>query len=252
MEYSIQELSRLSGVTTRTLRWYDQIGLLKPSRVAESGYRYYGGAEVDRLQDILYYRTLGVELARIRECLDDPSFDRLAALRNHLAALEAKRERLEQLIRSVKDTIRAEERNEIMSDEQKFEAFKQRAVKHNEETYGAEIRAKYGDQEVDEANAAVMNLTQAQYREWTDLGREIQERLEAAARAGPSPESEEGKEITALHRRWLTITGNRYDPARHRGIAELYVMDERFTAYYDKRLPGCARFLRDAVVHWAQ
>ena len=74
MEYSIQELSRLSGVTTRTLRWYDQIGLLKPSRVAESGYRYYGRAEVDRLQDILYYRALGVELARIKECLDDPSY----------------------------------------------------------------------------------------------------------------------------------------------------------------------------------
>ena len=84
MEYSIQELSRLSGVTTHTLRWYDQIGLLKPSRVAESGYRYYGGAEVDRLQDILYYRALGVELARIKECLDDPSFDRMAVLRNHL------------------------------------------------------------------------------------------------------------------------------------------------------------------------
>ena len=127
------------------LRWYDQIGLLKPSRVAESGYRYYGEAEVDRLQDILYYRALGVELARIKECLDDPSFDRLAALRNHLTALEAEQERLEQLIRSVKDTIGAEERNEIMSDEQKFEAFKQRAVAHNEEVYGAEIRAKYGD-----------------------------------------------------------------------------------------------------------
>ena len=204
MEYSIQELSRLSGVTTRTLRWYDQIGLLKPSRVAESGYRYYGRAEVDRLQDILYYRALGVELARIKECLDDPSFDRLAALKSHLAALEAERERLE-------------ERNEIMSDEQKFEAFKQRAVARNEETYGAEIRAKYGDQEVDEANAAVMNLTQEQYQEWTDLGREIQERLEAAVQAGLSPKGEEGKEITALHRRWLTITGNRYDPARHRG-----------------------------------
>ena len=146
MEYSIQELSCLSGVTTRALRWYDQIGLLKPSRVAESGYRYYGRAEVDRLQDILYYRALGVELARIKECLDDPSFDRLAALRNHLAALEAEWERLEQLIRSVKDTIGAEERNEIMSDEQEFEAFKQRAVAHNEEVYGAEIRAKYGDQ----------------------------------------------------------------------------------------------------------
>ena len=92
MEYSIQALSRLSGVTTRTLRWYDEIGLLKPSRVAESGYRYYGPAEVDRLQDILYYRALGVELARIKRCLDDPSFDRLAALRSHLTALEAERE----------------------------------------------------------------------------------------------------------------------------------------------------------------
>ena len=252
MEYSIQALSHLSGVTTRTLRWYDQIGLLKPSRVAESGYRYYGGAEVDRLQDILYYRALGVELARIKECLDDPSFDRLAALRNHLAALEAERERLEQLIRSVKDTIGAEERNEIMSDEQKFEAFKQRAVAHNEEVYGAETRAKYGDKEVDEANSQVMSLTQEQYQEWTNLGREIQEQLEAAVQARLSPESEEGRELCALHRRWLTITGNQYDPARHRGIAELYVIDERFTAYYDKRLPGCARFLRDAVIHWVK
>ncbi|MCI7474345.1 MAG: MerR family transcriptional regulator [Clostridiales bacterium] len=250
MEYSIQELSRLSGVTTRTLRWYDQIGLLKPSRVAESGYRYYGKAEVDRLQDILYYRALGVELARIKECLDDPSFDRLAVLRNHLAALEAEQARLETLIRSVKATIGAEERNEIMSDDQKFEAFKQQAVAHNEETYGAELRAKYGDAQVDEANAAVMNLTQAQYLEWTDLGQEIQRRLEAAVQSGLSPESAEGKEISALHRRWLTITGTRYAPAKHRGIAELYVMDARFAAYYDKQVPGCARFLRDAVVHW--
>ena len=249
MEYSIQELSRLSGVTTRTLRWYDQIGLLKPSRVAESGYRYYGKAEVDRLQDILYYRALGVELARIKECLDDPSFDRLAVLQSHLAALVAERERLETLIRSVKDTIGAEERKECMSDEQKFEAFKKRAVVHNEETYGAEIRAKYGDKEVDEANAAVMNLTQAQYQEWTGLGQEILERLEAAVRAGLSPESEEGKEICALHRWWLTFTGNQYDPAKHRGIAKLYMMDERFTAYYDEHLFGCARSLRDANIH---
>ena len=97
-----------------------------------------------------------------------------------------------------------------------------------------------------------MNLTQAQYQEWTELGREIQDRLEAAVQAGLSPKGEEGKEITALHRRWLTITGNRYDPARHRGIAELYVMDERFTAYDDKQVPSCARFLRDAVVHWVK
>ena len=90
-----------------------------------------------------------MELAKIKACLDDPSFDRLAALKDHLAALETERERLEQLIRSVKDTIGAEERKEYMSDEQKFEAFKQRTVAHNEEAYGAELRARYGDREVD-------------------------------------------------------------------------------------------------------
>lgn len=139
-----------------------------------------------------------------------------------------------------------------MSNERKFEAFKKRAVEHNEEAYGAEIRSKYGDKEVDDANTAVMNLTQEQYQEWTALSQEIQARLEAAVQADLSPESEAGKEICTLHRRWLTITGNRYDPAKHRGIAELYVLDERFTAYYDKRLPGCARFLRDAVIHWVK
>lgn len=252
VEYSIQELSHLSGVTTRTLRWYDQIGLLKPSRVAESGYRYYSRVAVDRLQDILYYRALGVGLAQIKECLDDPSFDRLAALKRHLVTLEAEQQRLEQLIQSVRDTIGAEERKETMSDEKKFEAFKKQVIEQNEKTYGSEIRAKYGDTQVDEANAAVMNLTLEQYQEWSNLGREIQERLEDAVQAGLSPECEEGKEIAALHRRWLTLTGTRYDPAKHRGIAELYIADERFTHYYDKRVPGCACFLRDAVAHWVK
>ena len=136
MEYSIQALAHLAGVTTRTLRWYDQIGLLKPSRVADNGYRYYGPAEVDRLQDILYYRALGVALAQIRTCLDEPSFDRLAVLRSHLTALEGERARLEQLIRSVEATIGAMERKETMEDSKKFEAFKRQAVAWHEETYG--------------------------------------------------------------------------------------------------------------------
>ena len=252
MEYTIRELADLSGVTTRTLRWYDQIGLLKPSRVAESGYRYYGRAEVDRLQDILYYRALGVELAQIKACLDDPSFDRLAALRGHLTALEQEQARLEALIRSVRKTISAQERKELMNDQEKFEALKQRAVAWHEETYGREAREKYGDREVDAAQNTARGLTQEQYREWTELGQKIQEHLEAAIRAGLSPESEAGQEVAALHRRWLTVTGNPYDPAKHRGIAALYVQDPRFTAYYDKAVPGCARFLCEAVACWVK
>lgn len=252
MEYTIQELSRLSGVTTRALRWYDKIGLLKPSGRTEGGYRLYGPAEVDRLQDILYYRALGVELARIRECLDTPDFDRLAVLRGHLAALEEERGRIQKLINSVRETIRTQERDEMMSDEKKFEAFKRQFVEEKERLYGAEVREKYGDAEVDASNARLMGVTLEQYQEYERLSGEILEKLSAAVAAGADPAGEEGEKITALHRRWLTMMGDQYDAQRQHGLAELYVQDKRFTAYYDKERPGCARFLRDAVLHWAK
>ena len=87
MEYTIKQLADLSGVTPRTLRWYDREGLLRPGRVTEAGYRIYGPKEVDRLQEILFYRELGFSLADIRRLLDDPAYDRQAALQSHLAEL---------------------------------------------------------------------------------------------------------------------------------------------------------------------
>ena len=252
MEYSIRELADLSGVTTRTLRWYDQIGLLKPCRVAESGYRYYGPAEVNRLQDILYFRALGVELGRIKECLDDPSFDRTAALKEHLAALETEQARIRNLIRSVRETLEAEERNEAMSDEKKFEAFKRKAVEEHEARYGKEVREKYGEQEADNANRAVLDMSREQYQNQTELDEAIRSRLESAVKAALAPTGDEGREIALLHKQWLIGTGMPYEVNRHKGIAELYVADERFTAYYDRAVSGCARFLRDAIHCWAE
>ena len=252
MEYSIRELAQLSGLSTRTLRWYDEIGLLKPARVAESGYRYYGPAQVDRLQHILTYRALGLQLARIRECLDDPSFDRLAALRQHRKELQDRKARLELLIQSVEETIGCEERKETMNDERKFAAFKERLVAENEAAYGQEARQRYGDAAVDGANAGLLGMTREQYEAWTALDAELRRRLEDAVREGLSPDSETGRELCALHRRWLAATDRHLNAAKHKGIAELYVMDERFTAYYDRTVPGCAGFLRDAVARWAQ
>lgn len=252
MEYSIHELSRLSGVTARTLRWYDQIGLLKPCRVAESGYRYYGAAEVQRLEMILHYRRMGVELERIGIILDEPSFRRIDALREHLTQLRAEHKRIQHLIGAVEEAIQAEERNEIMSDKKRFEAFKKQAIENNEKRYGTEARAKYGSEEIDGSNAKLMGLTEAQYAEWQQLDAEIRNALETAVNGSEAPQSDVGKEIAAKHRRWLTISMRSYDAARHRGIAQMYVMDERFTAYYDKNVAGCAHFLCDAVMYWVK
>ncbi len=249
-EYTIHELARLAGVSTRTLRWYHQIGLLRPFRVAENGYRLYSGAEVDRLQNILFYRALGVELVQIGRILDNPTFDRMAALRGHLEALQEERARIDALIRTVRRTIQSEERNEVLMDEQKFECFKHEAVRKNEEAYGREIRQTYGDAAMDEANAHVLAMSREAYAEWKQLGDDIREQLAQAVRAGERPDGPVGAQIAEMHKRWLSFGPNAYDPKCHAGLAEMYVADERFRHYYDVEVDGCAQFLRDAVVSW--
>lgn len=248
MEYTVKQLADLSGVTPRALRYYDRIGLLRPGRTTQAGYRLYGPAQVDRLQQILFYRELGLPLEEVARLLDQPGFDAQAALQSHLVELEARRDRLDTLILTVKKTLKRQKGELDMSDKEKFEGFKTRMLEEYESRYADEVREKYGAAELDAVSTRIKGLSWEQYREWKGLGEEIQEKLETAVRTGADPAGEAGRELACLHRRWLTLTGNQYDAARHRGIAQLYVADERFTAYYDKMVPGCARFLRDAIL----
>ena len=148
--YSIGELAELAGVSARTLRYYDREGILKPSFVNESGYRFYGEQEVDLLQQILFYRERGLDLGSIRQILYEKDFDVVEALEEHLHALEEQREHTDALIRMVRRSIMSMKGECRMSDKEKFEAFKERVIKDHEEMYGAEAREKYGDEEVDE------------------------------------------------------------------------------------------------------
>ena len=246
MEYTIRELAGLAGVSTRTLRWYDRQGLLKPHRIGDNGYRYYTSAEADRLQHILFYRALGVELAQIRTLLDDPSFDRMTALRDHLTALERERTRIEALIRTLRHTNQAEERNEPLMDSDKFEAFKRYAVAANEQSYGPEIRARYGDEAVNSANQNLLNMTPARHAEWKSLEQEILTRLEAAVRADVSPDSDEGRAIAELQLRWLSFTLADCTREVQSSLSQMYLADPRFQSYYDRSVPNCAAFLAAA------
>lgn len=247
MEYGIRELAEMAGVSARTLRWYDEVGLLRPARVAESGYRYYTSAEADRLQLILFYREMGMGLSQIAAVLDDPGFDRLAALRGQLESLEAEQGRLEVMIDALKRAIRAEEGKKPMMDHEKFEAFKRSAVEKNEAQYGKEAREKYGNAAVDGSNRRMMNMSPEQHARWEQLDAEILSALEAAVSSGANPSGEEGRRIAELHKQWLCCVWEKYTPEAHRGVAQMYVCDERFTRYYDRNIPGCAEFLKDAV-----
>lgn len=246
--YTVSQLARLTGVTARALRHYDAIGLLRPGRTTEAGYRLYGPAEVDRLQLILFYRKLGVELAEIGRWLDGPDFDRAEALAGHLRALEERRARLDRLIATARRSLAQEQGGTTMTDIEKFECFKRETLRRKEAQFGAEARARYGDQAVEEADRNFLSLTKEEYDAWTALGEEIRERLRAAVRAGCAPEGEEGAAVAQLHRQWLTHSWTQYSPEAHRGLAALYPEEPGFLAYYDGEVPGCAAFLRDAVL----
>lgn len=246
MEYTVQKLGNMAGISTRTLRYYDEIGILKPARISSSGYRIYGKAEVDRLQQILFYRELGVSLDEIKEILNSPSFDKTSALKEHRQKLLAKRKQLDLLIANVDKTLAESEGRIKMSDKEKFEGFKQRLIDENEMKYGKEAREKYGDEQVDKSNRVFMNMTEDQYAEFEKLSANVIDTLKAAFETG-DPAGELAQRAADLHRQWLSFTWNEYSKEAHANLAQMYVDDERFKAYYDKDQDGLAEFLRDAV-----
>jgi DNA-binding transcriptional MerR regulator len=247
MEYTVQKLGSLAGISTRTLRYYDEIGILKPARISSSGYRIYGQKEVDRLQQILFYRELGVNLDSIKEIVSAPSFDGANALMEHRERLLEKREQLDMLIANVDKTIALTEGRIKMSNKEKFEGFKQKMVDDNEKKYGKEIREKYGKETVEKSNAKVKNMTQEQYDEVTALTTQVTETLAQAFATG-DPAGELAQKAADMHKKWLTYYWNEYSKEAHAGLAQMYVDDPRFTAYYDEKQPGTAEFLRDAIL----
>lgn len=247
MEYTVQKLANLAGISTRTLRYYDEIGILKPTRLSSSGYRIYGQTEVDTLQHILFYRELGLSLDNIKDMITSPTFDSVTVLKQHLEQLQSKRKQLDVLIRNVDKTIAATEGRKVMSDQEKFEGFKQTMVDENEKKYGEEIRKNYGDKAIDQSNAKLKGMTPQQYEEVTQLENEVKAKLAEAYIQG-DPSSELAQNAADLHKQWLTYYWREYNKEAHAGLAQMYVDDERFRAYYDAVQPGSAEFLRDAIL----
>lgn len=246
MEYTVQKLASLAGVSGRTLRYYDEIGILKPARINSSGYRIYGQKEVDRLQQILFYRELGVNLETIKELMLSPSYDSTKALKEHRTQLLEKRRQLDLLIHNVENTIATQEGRMTMSNKEKFQGFKKQMIDENEKKFGKEIREKYGEDTIDKSNAKIMNMSEEDYEAVTRLEMQVRETLAEAFKTG-DPASELAQKAADLHKRWLTYYWNEYSKEAHAGLAGMYVDDERFTAYYDKEQPGTAKFLRDAI-----
>jgi DNA-binding transcriptional MerR regulator len=247
MAWSIAEVARMSGVTTRTLRHYDAIGLLPPAYVQPSGQRFYETAELLRLQQILLLRELGVGLADIAAAIGSGP-GTLAALRRHHHRLLAEQARIARLAVTVARTITELEGNDPMTPqlnrpENLFEGF-------SPADYEDEARERWPEQ-FGQAQAVARAASPEQVTaEQEQLTAQLIRMAELMTAGQPAADPEVQAEVDR-HYRWVarywTPTAQAY-----RGLGQLYVDDERFRARYEQIAPGLAAYQRDAMTVYAR
>jgi MerR family transcriptional regulator, thiopeptide resistance regulator len=240
MRYTVKQLSDLAGVTIRTLHYYDQIGLLKPTAHGENGYRYYGDESLLRLQQILFYRELDLPLDQIKKIMESTGFDLLSALASHREQLLKRIAQTERLIATVDDTILHLKGKKEMSKRQFFEAFSD----EQQAEYEKEAMQMYDPATVKASNKKWKNYTPAEKQLIGEEGNAVYEDiLQAMPKGASSPEAQAGVERWRRHIEYFWVPNDE----QLLGLVDLYNNDPRFKANYDKIDPHLAEFMRQAV-----
>ena len=239
MRLSIGEMADLSGVSVRTLHYYDEIGLLRPEIVTGAGYRYYGAASAARMQQILFYRELEFSLKDIRVLLSDPRYDKREALRNQQHLLQLKRDRLNRLLGLLEANLKGEKTME-------FRDFDSSELDMARESYAAEAKARWGETEAwQESQRRMKKLTPQEREAQTEEMNGVFRRF--AALAGRDPAS---TEVQAVLDCWQAFITEHYYPCTDEilaGLGKLYTADERFQQNLDRFGPGTAQLMSEAI-----
>ncbi len=244
MSWSIAEVARMSGVTSRTLRHYDAIGLLPPSRVADHGRRYYDEEQLLRLQQILLFRELGLTLEAIGEVLERQSrSSTVEVLQRHREWLLVERRRLRRLVRTVEATITTIEEGGEMSGEKIFEGFE-----HN--PYEAEARERWGDEVVDASKRRMQGWSAEEAEQARTAYTRVHEGLAPLLADGVPVDDPRVQELVRLHFETTSLFWTP-DAAAYRGLGQMYVDDERFRANIGGGNDALVEYLRDAMVVYA-
>jgi DNA-binding transcriptional MerR regulator len=240
MNYTIKEIADLAGVTTRTLRYYDEIGLLNPATIGDNGYRYYDQSSLVKLQQILFFRELDVPLDNIQLILSRPDFNLLQALEKHRRSLKDKVNRLSKLIETIDNTIEMINGDRMMNAEEYFSGFDERQYQEEaKERWGS--TAKYAESQ----------------KKWASYSKEQKEviiaqgeRLTRSMVSENPDASPDDPDVQAAIGEYLTYINEYFyscDIASLRALADMWVQDPRFAENYDKVRPGGAEFVQKAV-----
>lgn len=238
--FTVQQLSTLAGITPRTLRHYDAIGLLKPSRIGQNGYRYYEEQAVLRLQQILFYRELDIPLGDIKTIMGQPDFDVMSALKSHRDALVKQARRIKRLIQTVDNTINHLRGKNKMSEKYLFEGFSE----EEQEKYALEAENLYDPKTVQESNRKWKAYSSAQKEAILAEGSAIyKDMISGYSKGAKSPE------VQAIVGRWRRHMDYFWTPTLDQllEIANGYVDNPGFRKNFDKMDPRLAEFMQEAV-----
>lgn len=241
MRLSVSETARLTGVSVRTLHYYDEIGLLQPSEKTESGYRYYDDQALSTLQQILFYRELEIPLKDIRVFLSQPNYDPTVALQQQRTLLQMKKKRLEDLIGLVDGIMRGDVRMD-------FDKFSTKEMDAARREYAEEARQRWGNTPAYRQSAEkTSRYTDA---DWAQAQGETEAIFKAFANCLAEGNSPEGPEAQQLVKDWQDhITSRYYDCTKEvlAGLGKMYIADERFTKNLDRYGQGTARLMSEAI-----
>lgn len=249
--YGIGEVSEITGLSTRTLRFYQEKGLIKPHYISDNGYRYFSTEDIKKLHNIMLYRKMDVPLEKIAGIINKEGFSLEKDLEEHLKILEERLKNTKEHINIVKKSIR-ELKGEIkMEDKERFEAFKKEKLEENERKYGKEIREKYGEETVEKSNKHFLNLSEEKMKEAEKLSRILSDNLKLIIEKGITDlKSEEALKVFNSHRDWLKIMNPSYTEEYHRAMGDLYVNDERFGKYYESSVgKNAANILKEIIYY---
>lgn len=244
MFYSIQQLADLAGVSVRTLHHYDAVDLLRPARQEKNSYRVYGEAELLKLQQILFFRELEFPLDEIKRILHDPNFNMRVALANQRELIELKKKRLSKLLKTIDQTMKKLNQEINMEDKALYTSFS----KEDEAKYAAEAKELWGHTDAyKQSQERYGKLSDAEKQKIGQAGQDLV--TEIASHMSEGAKSDIVQKLIARHYEGLRTF---YDPNTqiYRGLAEMYVADPRFAAFYENFVPGLAQFMRDAMVEF--
>ncbi|MGY0060388.1 MerR family transcriptional regulator [Streptomyces sp. LZ34] len=246
MSYSVGQVAGFAGVTVRTLHHYDEIGLLSPSARSRAGHRRYDDADLDRLQQILFYRELGFPLDEVAVLLDDPDADPHEHLRRQHDVLTERIERLRKMAAAVEHAMEARKMGINLTPEEKFEIF---GGNFDPDDYAEEAEQRWGGTEAyRESQRKAATYTKDDWLRIKAEADDINARLAALMESGVEARSAEAMDLAEEHRQHICRFSYDCGYEIHRGLAEMYVADERFTATYEAVRPGLAAYIREAIL----